>query len=548
MSFYSPQTSSIETVQVELKAYTTADIKAKYRDTSGTNSGSKVITADKLRLDLTNGFDEQIITGSARFKVGSDTFLDRTGTLYRAVNPTNNSGIQSGVLQYGTGIVELDSWTPGADNTIELQSLTTTTDLLPINKISFRTPVIPLRPQSMTIVVGTIEHGQLTLTADENGVIETSLAHGNVNWDNGFAEIYFYQKTEITEANRASIEAEDWYDPLLEYVENEGQSNEKIYINVPVWVDASTVRYNAIAYTYLPIDASILGLSPVRLPLDGRVPIFRKGGIGIVSATKTQVLPSAIAGLSYDLNDQRIAWCELIDADGVKVDYDLYEVDYDYGKVKLGGDFVLGNLVEPLSAEYRYQDMGLITDVQINGQITFASRLTHNYPAANTIVGSALVVGDMQARYTRKFVQRAWASSGSSAWADEAQGDSITANFNDSLYPIEVTNKGAIQERWAVIFLSSTTFYCVGEYTGRLTIDGSTSVDYAPINPATGVPYFVLKKEAWGAGWAQGNVLRFNTVACMHPIWALRTVQISEPTTLSDSFQTMLRGDIDRVV
>ncbi len=101
----------------------------------------------------------------------------------------------------------------------------------------------------------------------------------------------------------------DWYDPLLEYTELSVAC-----INVPVWVDASTVRYNAIAYTYLPINSDLLGLSATRLPIDGRVPIFRVGDIGIVSSTKTQVLPSAIAGLTYDLDDQRIAWCELEDA------------------------------------------------------------------------------------------------------------------------------------------------------------------------------------------------------------------------------------------
>ena len=122
MSFYSPQTSGIVGKETILKAFNSADIRVRYRDTSGSNSAAHTITADKLKLDLSSGFDEQILTGSARFKVGSDTFLDRTGLLYRNVNPANNSGIQSGVIQYGTGIVEIDSWTPNADNTIQLQS------------------------------------------------------------------------------------------------------------------------------------------------------------------------------------------------------------------------------------------------------------------------------------------------------------------------------------------------------------------------------------------------------------------------------------------
>jgi len=497
------------------------------------------VTADKLHLDLSSGFDEQILTGSARFKVGLDTFLDRTGTLYRNVDPSNNSGIASGVIQYGTGKVEIDSWTPNADNSILLESLTTTTDLPPMNRISFRTPIIPIRPQSLTVVVASLEFGQLTLTTDANGVIETSRAHGSINHDTGFVNIYFYTKTKVTAENRPSLEAKDWYDPLLEYTEL-GET----YINVPVWIDASSVRYNAIAYTYIPLDSEILGLSATRLPLDGRVPIFRVSDIGIISASKAYELPNHIAGQTYSLADQRISWLELEDNVGVKVPYDMYVVDYDYGKFTLNGDFALGALVAPLKAKYRYQDMGLIRDVQINGQITFTKPVTHNYSAEDSIVGSALVIGDMQARYTRKFVQPTW----SNAWADEPIGGAISANYNDALYPIAVTNNGAIQERWALVFIDATNFKCVGEYTGELALRGTINSDYAPINPVTGAPYFTVKKEGWGAGWASGNVLRFNTIAATYPVWVIRTVKQSEPTVLSDQFQIMLRGDIDRVV
>lgn len=538
MSFYSPQTSGFQSAQRSLKVYDAVNVQVKYRDTSGTNTGTITATADQLRLDLSSGYDEQILTGSARFKLGSDTFLDRDGTLFRNVDPSNNSGISSGLIQYGTGNVEINSWTPGADNLVSLESLTTTTDLPPLNQINFRTPVIPIRPQSLTVVVASLDFGQLTLTADENGVIETSQAHGTINYDTGFVSIFFYTKTEITAENQAEIEAQAWYDPLLKYEELGKQ-----YVNVPVWVDASSVRYNAVAYTYIPLDADILGLSATRLPIDGRVPIFRVGDIGIVSSSKSQELPSHVAGQVYDLNDQRISWCELEDSQGTKVPFDMYVVDYNYGKVTLNGDFALNALVAPLTAKYRYQDMGLIRDVQISGQLTFTKPLTHNYDAADTIVGSALVIGDMQSRYTRKFVQQTW----NNAWADEATGAGISANYNDALYPIAVTNKGAIQERWALIFTDNTNFRCVGEYSGQIGT-GSVNVDFAPINPVTGLPYFTVKKEGWGAGWANGNVLRFNTVAANFPVWVIRTVKQSEPTVMSDQFQIMLRGDIDRVV
>jgi hypothetical protein len=74
-----------------------------------------------------------------------------------------------------------------------------------------------------------------------------------------------------------------------------------------------------------------------------------------VAASKSQVLPSC-GGQTYDLNDQRISWCELEDSVGTKVPFDMYVVDYDYGKVTLSGDFALNALVAPLTAAYRYQD------------------------------------------------------------------------------------------------------------------------------------------------------------------------------------------------
>ncbi|MGA4742198.1 hypothetical protein ACPC5Q_02365 [Acinetobacter junii] len=536
MSFY-PQISNVSRSTKQLKAFTNTDIEVKYRDTSGVNSGVKQVTADSIKLDLTNGFNERILTGSVRFKLGNDTFIDRTSTLYRNINPSNGSGTVSGSIQYGTGIVELSSWTPNVDNQITLQSLTTTTDLQPVNHISFRTPVIPIRPGSLTVVASLLSGGQLTLTANEQGHIETSQAHGKVNYDTGFVDVYFYTKTEITSANRAEIEAEPWYLPELEYTEAS-----LVYIDAPNWIAADSIRYNAVAYTYIPLDKGILGLSATRLPIDGRVPIFRVGDIGVVAASKSQVLPSHVAGQTYDLNDQRISWCELEDSVGTKVPFDMYVVDYDYGKVTLSGDFALNALVAPLTASYRYQDLGLINDVQISGQLTFTKPLTHNYDAVDTIVGSALVIGDMQARYTRKFVQGSW----SNAWADEPSS-SILANYNDSLYPLQVTNKGAIQERWALIFTDNTNFRCVGEYSGQIGT-GSVNADFAPINPVTGLPYFTVKKEGWGAGWANGNVLRFNTVAANFPVWVIRTVKQSEPTVMSDQFQIMLRGDIDRIV
>ena len=75
MSFYSPIPARINGTTKGFRAYNETSISVKYRDSSGVNQSSTIAVADKLRLDLSSGYDEQILTGSARFKVGADNFL-----------------------------------------------------------------------------------------------------------------------------------------------------------------------------------------------------------------------------------------------------------------------------------------------------------------------------------------------------------------------------------------------------------------------------------------------------------------------------------------
>lgn len=103
----------------------------------------------------------------------------------------------------------------------------------------------------------------------------------------------------------------------------------------------------------------------------------------------------------------------------------------------------------------------------------------------------------------------------------------------------------ALQERWALIFTSTTDFRIVGESVGQVGT-GTVNADTAPPNPATGAPYFTIKAAGWGGGWSQGNVLRFNTAAANYPIWIARTVLQGPAQQINDSFRVQIRGDIDR--
>ena len=76
--------------------------------------------------------------------------------------------------------------------------------------------------------------------------------------------------------------------------------------------------------------------------------------------------------------------------------------------------------------------------------------------------------------------------------------------------------------------------------------EGVTTSDFAPVNPAVGLPYFTIPAAGWGGGWATGNVLRLNTVGALHPLGLVRTIQQGDAALDDDSFTVLVLGDRDK--
>jgi hypothetical protein len=211
-----------------------------------------------------------------------------------------------------------------------------------------------------------------------------------------------------------------------------------------------------------------------------------------------------------------------------------FTADLDAGTVTFSD---VSGLSQPVVVEHRIEEL-LRANGVVGGVLTFNRGLSRAYPA-NTKVSSLLGLGDLQARVSVSFAQTAWTG----AFADAVTGSAPAADYNDVSYPIEVTNKGAVSERWALIFTNTTSYRIVGELLGEIGT-GTTGADCAPNNPATGVPYLTVRAGGWGSGWAAGNVQRINTVGANAPVWAGRCVAPSTPTG-SDSVTLQLRGYIN---
>ncbi|MEG2266544.1 MAG: hypothetical protein RSC68_19675, partial [Acinetobacter sp.] len=511
MAFYSniSGTNSEKTV-IGATSSTTVNISVAYRDTSTATSMSKQVVGASLKTDLTEGYAEQIVSGSVRVKLGDSVYVDRMGSIYKDPSSTTGAGTLAGQVHYGNGSIEFSSWIPDKDNNPILESLATQIENIAVSAISFRAPITPLRPQSLTITATKKSGGNISITPDASGVVETSEVSGEFNWQYGLGQFVFRQKTKITTANRAEIEAQDWYLVEMEY--NVGSD---IYINEPIWVLPETIKFSAVGYTYIPLDAELLGLDPVRLPSDGRVPIFRKGEVVVIHNTKTDEVQNPTALATFNVGRTRLSYIKLYDSAGTVVDPNTYTTNPDLGDVTLLSNFTTLGLVLPIVAEHRIEDAAMCTDVQINGELTLNVPISHAYTSGQTFVSSAMMLGDIQARVHTIFSQNSWQSN----WLDEREGSAISAQYNSALFPIEITNQGALQERWALIFTAPTVYRLVGEKSGVIGEGISISSDYSPLNPITNAPYFKIKAAGFGTGWAAGNVIRLNTAGATYPFW-----------------------------
>ncbi len=498
-----------------------------YRSTDSPTTTTETFNSP-LEFDIVPGTSETLLPDGLYFTLttssGASTYVDHGGTLYRDSSLTAGGGSEAGTIDYTAARVSVTSWPSSlVSSPLSVQSALTVLDGSTATQASFRTAGAPIRPASLYVQATATDGSLITGTSDQSGTISGAFMRGAVDNTTGMVFVEF--GSIVTASGN---EGEWWY--LLANVDSGN-------IWKPVEVFPGTIKYNAVVVSSLPLDADIIGLDPVRLPADGRVPIFRAGNIAVVHHTATKAPQTVSNGQTVDLLRTRLSRVRVIGNDGVTITTG-YTADLDAGTVLFSD---ITGYSQPIHIENRIEDMALVSDAQINGTMSITRQLTHDFPEGS-YVSSALIIGDMRARVPILFDQATWVGT---SWANTINGSAATATFNDVLAPIEVTNQGAITERWIVQFTNTTSFNVIGEHVGVIAT-GNTGTDCAPNNPATGVPYFTLLTTGWGSGWSAGNVLRFNTVGALFPVWIARTIQQGAATEPDDAFTVLVRGDIDR--
>lgn len=454
------------------------------------------------------------VIGEVEFKSPSDTsdlYHSQDGLIF------SENGAQIGTIDNTTGIIKHSFYNYDFTNLTRMKPsfskllVDNCIDHGLLSEFTFRTAATKLTTSSFGMIYETA-NGSYSATSDTEG----NITGDDIDYDNSYV------------------------DTLTGMVHLEFTS--------PVY--ANSMRYDAVAETSLPLDPELLGLNPIRLPSDGRVPVFKAGYILVIfNEVETPVDGGTpTANQVQVLTRDRQALIEVVDTNNKRLDPTEYVADRETGTLTFNSDVALVDkygtaLVAPFTIIDRVEDMVMASDVQINGLISLSAPLSRDYTSDDTKVASALVFGDTGSRVYNLFTQEYW-NSGSPVWSDERIGDDTTAKYDTINYGIEINNENSTAERWSIIFTTSTTVKVVGEKLGVVETSVSIALDdIAPLNPTTGLPYFIMAKEGFGSGWVTNNVIRFNTDSGDNNMWIIRTIQAGALSEATDSIDLEVRGD-----
>ncbi|WP_415775333.1 hypothetical protein ACMYQ1_18460 [Shewanella oncorhynchi] len=341
------------------------------------------------------------------------------------------------------------------------------------------------------LTVSTTAETVLSASADSNGVVSGSGVSGTIN--NGTVSLTFTQRVYLT-----------------------------------------TLRYDISETVTLSPPPELYGLNPLRIKNGGVVNAFTAWNTVSVQHTELQVVSSPAPAQTYNAR-ANARFVDITDAEGKSL-WTLANTHYTWvkatGVVTLNSDFT--GFTAPFVLTDTIGEIALVTDVQAQALI-LASPLSQTYPIGAN-VSSVQNLGDLQARIGTVRDMSAWANN----W--DLDGAPATGNMNTVDFPIEVRNDTAVNEDWVLIFTSATAFRCVGRRLGQIAT-GDTINDFAPVNPLTLQPYFIIRSGAFGGGWQAGEAIRFMSYAASKPVMLLRTVQSGHSQITTDRAVLAFRGN-----
>lgn len=486
---------------------------ARYRTDPGLEDIRTVTFRPALKLRLLPGDYRAGVPGSVQFKIGSRAYVDRGGLLYYGISPSTGEGTLGGSYDYASNVATVTDY-PGGQQTLTVESLAVVIPDVGVNEVVFRVPTAPLRPTGFQVRAIAVDDGtQLVGSGQPDGSVAGTDIDGTVNYQTGVVICRF------------------------------GSEIGGVWTPRAVW--PTTIFYNAVTYSFVPLDAALIGLDPTRLPIDGRVPVYRAGDIVFISRgyihSETELTPGETITLPKQRLDKAYI-AGVLTATGKETELYAteYAVDLEAGTVTVDADANLAGFEGPWKVYYRQAERALVLETRVDGTLKLAGGVGRDYDT-DTLVSSCMMVGTLQGRVSKIYSQKVWTS----VWSSVLIGDPAIAQYNDNGFPVVVTNVTARKGRYVLVWKTNTDVDIIEENAGYLALNITILSDVVIPDPVTGDPVMTLSAGGFGGGWIPGNALRIDLEGAGAPVWALRCVRPGQPTADFDSVTLELMGDVE---
>ena len=302
-------------------------------------------------------------------------------------------------------------------------------------------------------------------------------------------------------------------------------------------------------------------LNTLALPMNGRVPVIRGGDVVLVKDHQAQ---SAL------ISDIDVSALSITVSDASRFPTDQRVLQIDNEKILVTGRSGATFTVHAAGRGYdgtspAPHNTGAAVDlVTINSdlltvvtataeELRLTNQLAHDYPSGS-LVAAVYLLGDIQSRLADHHTQATWDGT---SWheADEWTGDPADGNFDFANHPVEMTNSGAMTERWAIEVKQIPVNWetdpedflvdVIGENVGMVLNNVAALIsDIDPMNYNTMFPYFILDKDGWDHNWQVGELLRFDIIGADPPVWVCRAIDAGAIFSEDDRAVMALRGDV----
>ncbi|MEI8642732.1 hypothetical protein P4S60_10340 [Pseudoalteromonas sp. Hal040] len=307
-----------------------------------------------------------------------------------------------------------------------------------------------------------------------------------------------------------------------------------VTFSIDVLPDSIRYDYNEIEVTTVPAPPG--GFDTSTLPNNGTVAIFHSfNPISIQNRERLAQLELIEGQVLTVLEDAD--FIDIVDASGASlwsVTDEAYSYDRETGEVTINAG--INAFTAPYIVTAIQSELALISAIEGN-TLKLLTKLNRTYPAGSA-VSSVQVLGDLQAQSKFERTLAAWQNNFLET------GAPASSAINTTQYPIELTNIGTINQRWAIVFTSTSAYNVIGEFVGTI-YSGDILNDCAPFNTFVGAPYFVLRKEAFGSGLNPGEAFLFETKAASKPIMITRSVSPGHSDIARDNSTLSFRGNKD---